>query len=162
MSLAIIYGLYRLPESETLTIPSKCTRCKYEPTQKTFVVLACSSYERKAFFQFEKPICPIKTSEREDITELSAMEENNTVMHSSMELYKEILVKALSQEEMHVTFPDLLQLNANEIIEARCYQALQKIQAIIHNDDLSDFACIEEIVRVFEELGSGGGTRHDF
>jgi len=78
-----------------------------------------------------------------------------------MELYKDILAKALSQEEMHVTFPDL-QLNATEIVEMQCYQTLQKIQAIIRNDDLSDFACVEEIVRLFEELGSGGGTRHDF
>ena len=33
-----------------------------------------------------------------------------------MELYKEILVKVLSQEEAHVTFP-ALQLDASEIIE---------------------------------------------
>ena len=78
-----------------------------------------------------------------------------------MELYKEILAKTLSQEEIHVSFPNL-RLNPAEIIEAQCYQTLQKIQTIIQNDDLSDFACVEEIVRLFEELGSGGGSRHDF
>jgi len=78
-----------------------------------------------------------------------------------MELHKEILAKVLSQEEMHVTFPNL-QLDAKEIVESQCYQALQKIQLIIQNDELSDFACVEEIVRLFETLGSDGGNRHDF
>jgi len=82
-------------------------------------------------------------------------------MCHSTELYKEILAKVLVQKEIHVTFPTL-QLNAKEIVEMQSYQALRKIQAIIYNDDLSDFACVEEIVRLFEELGSGGGTRHDF
>ena len=86
---------------------------------------------------------------------------NLSQTHDDMNLYKEILAKALSQEEMHVAFPNL-QLNASEIIELRCYKALQKIQAIIQNDSLSDFECIEEIVRLFETLGSDGGSRHDF
>jgi len=78
-----------------------------------------------------------------------------------MELHKEILAKVLSQEEMHITFPNL-QLSANEIVESQCYLALQQIQAIIRDDELSDFACVEEIVRLFEKLGSDGGNRHDF
>ena len=82
-------------------------------------------------------------------------------MERNMELYKEILAKVLSQEETHVTFSDL-QLNANEIIKEQCYMALQEIKAIIETDDLSDFECVEAIVRVFEKLGSDGGSRHDF
>ena len=78
-----------------------------------------------------------------------------------MELYKEILARAIEKEEMHVVFPNL-QINASEIIETRCYQALQKIKAIIDDDSLSDFMCVEEIVRVFETIGSNGGSRHDF
>ena len=78
-----------------------------------------------------------------------------------MELYQEVLAKMLSQEEIHITFPNL-QLNANEMIETQCYFALQKIKAIIQNDDLSDFECIEEIVCLLEKLGSNGGNRHDF
>ena len=78
-----------------------------------------------------------------------------------MELYKEILAKALSQEELHITFPNL-ELNANEIVETQCYWTLQKIQTIIRDDNLSDFSCVEEIVRLFEKLGSDGGTSHDF
>ena len=88
------------------------------------------------------------------------------VIYDFMEQYKEklyieILAQLLSQEEMRVAFPNL-QLNAKEIIETECYCALQQIQAIIQNDDLSDFDCMEAIVRLFEKLGSDGGTRHDF
>ena len=81
-----------------------------------------------------------------------------------MELYKEILVNALAKEEIHVVFPDL-KFDLSEIVAMECYIALQKIKTIIENDSLSDAECfvkIEEIVRTFEELGSGGGARHDF
>jgi len=77
-----------------------------------------------------------------------------------VELYKEILAKVIESQKIEVTFPDL-QLNATEIVELHCYQALQRIKAIIENDQLSDFACIEEIVCLFEQLGSDGGNRHD-
>ena len=39
---------------------------------------------------------------------------------------------------------------------------LQRIKAVIDNDSLSDFDCVEEIVCIFEEFGSDGGSRHDF
>lgn len=47
----------------------------------------------------------------------------------------------------------------------KCYQALKKIKAIIDDDSLDDKECfmrIEEVICVLEEVGSGGGTRHDF
>jgi len=78
-----------------------------------------------------------------------------------MELYKEIIAHVIQQQKVEVTFPDL-QISAKEIVEMQCYQTLEKIQAIIHDDDLDDFACVEEIVRLFEKLGSDGGNRHDF
>ena len=52
-----------------------------------------------------------------------------------------------------------------KLLECECYKALQKIKAILENEALSDEECfykIEEIVCVFEELGSDGGSRHDF
>ncbi|MEG1988716.1 MAG: hypothetical protein RR035_05960 [Oscillibacter sp.] len=52
-----------------------------------------------------------------------------------------------------------------EILQFSCYQALKKIKAILadgHLDDQECFRKIEEIVSVFEELGSSGGGRHDF
>jgi len=56
-------------------------------------------------------------------------------------------------------------LKLEELLEKECYKALKKIKEIIEDDSLSDKECfmqIEEIVCVFERLGSGGGGRHDF
>lgn len=41
-------------------------------------------------------------------------------------------------------------------------QALKDIHNILSDNSLSDFECIEEIISVFEKIGSGGGNRHDF
>ena len=81
-----------------------------------------------------------------------------------MELYEEILAHYLSKESAQLVFPNL-KLNATQIVELQSYQALQKIKAILNDASLSDFDCfqkIEEIVCVFEDLGSSGGIRHDF
>lgn len=81
-----------------------------------------------------------------------------------MELYKEILTHYLTSQTIQITFPDL-QLNAKEIVEMQCYQALNQIKAIIQNGDLSDEECfmkIEEIICALEAVGSSGGVRHDF
>ena len=81
-----------------------------------------------------------------------------------MELYKEIIAHYLSQEEANILFPGLA-LNAKEIVEMQCYQALQKIKEIIQDDSLADVECfmqIEEIICALEALGSEGGIRHDF
>jgi len=81
-----------------------------------------------------------------------------------MDLYKEILAHALANEELRITFP-ALQLNAAQIVESACYQALEKIKAVIHDDSLTDGECfmkIEEIICVLEQMGSSGGSRHDF
>lgn len=81
-----------------------------------------------------------------------------------MDLLKEVLIKILENEEIAVTFPNLAG-SAAELIEMRCYTALQKIKAAIEDDSLDDSECftrIEQIIRAPEELGSGGGWRHDF
>ena len=81
-----------------------------------------------------------------------------------MELYKEILISALSGEHITVSIP-ALQINAKQLIELKSYQALQKIKAIIQDDSLDDPECflrIEEIIHILEENGSSGGSRHDF
>ena len=81
-----------------------------------------------------------------------------------MELYKEILAHALMYGEIQITFrgqePDI-----SRIVEDTCYKALQRIKAVIEDDSLEDKECfmkIEEIVNVLEDIGSGGGNRHDF
>ena len=81
-----------------------------------------------------------------------------------MELYKEILAQILSQQNAQIIFPDL-HLDAAKIVELECYKALQKIKAVIEDDNLDDESCfrkVEEIVCTFEEMGSSGGGRHDF
>ena len=76
----------------------------------------------------------------------------------------ELLSHILAQGEVQITFP---QQNEpfTQIVEGQCYQALCKIKAIIEDDRLNDSECfqkIEEIIRAFEEIGSGGGIRRDF
>lgn len=81
-----------------------------------------------------------------------------------MELYIELLAKVLKNQQMNIVFPNL-DINSNQIIEMECYNALKKIKAIIEDESLEDSECfmkIEEIVCLFEQLGSGGGNRHDF
>ena len=81
-----------------------------------------------------------------------------------MELYKEILAHALSQQRAEIVFSNL-HMDAAQIVELECYKALQKIKAIIEDDSLEDDTCfkkIEEIVCAFEQMGSSGGGRHDF
>ena len=81
-----------------------------------------------------------------------------------MDLYKETIIRALEKEEMRVSFSNLY-INADEIVEMTCYRALNKIRDILHDESLEDDECfmqIEEIIRVFEKLGSNGGFRHDF
>lgn len=81
-----------------------------------------------------------------------------------MDLYKEILVSVLANENIHVTFPNL-QIDTEKIVESTCYQALCKIKLILEDDSLDDEQCfmkIEEILCILEDIGSNGGIRHDF
>ena len=82
----------------------------------------------------------------------------------TMDLFSEILVKAIENARIEVTFPDL-QVAPTELVELRSYEALRKIKSIIEDETLDDPDCfhqIEEIVSTLEFLGSGGGVRHDF
>ncbi|HIZ94824.1 hypothetical protein [Flavonifractor sp. An112] len=81
-----------------------------------------------------------------------------------MELYQEILAHILQNTTVCISFPEL-KCDISALVEQECYQALQKIQAILRDDRLDDAECfqkIEEIVCVIENLGGGCGTRHDF
>ena len=81
-----------------------------------------------------------------------------------MELYKELLITILKDEEVEVKFPNL-NVDVDRILELYSYKALKAIKKVLEDDTLDDKECfhkIEEIVCIFEELGSGGGGRHDF
>lgn len=78
-----------------------------------------------------------------------------------MELLKDLLVEIFAREEIKVIFPNL-KMDTAELIEMKCYKALQIIKTTIDNDNLDDFECIEEIVNIFEEIGCKSESRHDF
>ena len=81
-----------------------------------------------------------------------------------MELFKEIFIQALHTGEISVAFSGA-EGAVTDVINGKCYQALQKIKKILDDDNLEDSECfmrIEEIVCALEEVGSNGGPRHDF
>ncbi len=81
-----------------------------------------------------------------------------------MDLFKEILINALSKETTQISFPSL-DGNIEKLFEKECYQVLIKIKEILDDDTLEDKECfyrIEKIVRAFEDIGCLGLTRHDF
>lgn len=81
-----------------------------------------------------------------------------------MKLFQDILKQTMMEEEYEILFSHL-KLSPSEIIEMKCYQALRKIKLILEDDSLNDTECfsrIESIVCILEELGSDGGSRHDF
>ena len=88
-------------------------------------------------------------------------EERNSI---DTELMTAILANVLSKKITCINFP-YLSLDAKEIVESTCYKTLLKIKNIVADDSLSDEECfgqIEAIVSTLEDIGSGGGGRHDF
>lgn len=78
-----------------------------------------------------------------------------------MDLYKEILIGILQKEELSIEFKNA-HINIEKVFNEKCFELLDKIKAVIKNDSLSDFECIEEILCLFEEYGIGIENRHDF
>ncbi len=78
-----------------------------------------------------------------------------------MELWKEILKRGLEDNSFKETSKD----NIVDFIETKSYCALVEIKKIIEDNSLDDKECfmkIEEIICLFENIGSNGGSRHDF
>lgn len=76
-----------------------------------------------------------------------------------MELYEELLCQEAGKMLFQIS--GSTQIDYKEIVKIKSLQMLQKIKTIIKDDGLNDFECIEEIVCIFEEMGSTGGSRHD-
>ena len=93
------------------------------------------------------------------------------------EFYAQILAKMMVEQGLSVSLggeteginifiegqaPQTLLL---ELARERCCAALREIREILDRDDLTDRDCfrrIEEIVCLYERLGPGGASRHDF
>ncbi|MGN0450440.1 MAG: hypothetical protein ACI4G0_08825 [Ruminococcus sp.] len=81
-----------------------------------------------------------------------------------MDLLKDIIYNKIEEDKITVTVSGK-NTDIDKLVESTCYKALNEIKSIIENDSLSDEECflkIEEIIRVFERLGSNCGYRHDF
>ena len=81
-----------------------------------------------------------------------------------MDIFYQIFLSALKNQQSQVIFPDL-SVSPAELVEMQCYAAVQKIRKILADKSLEDPECfqqIEEIVCTLEELGLSGGGRHDF
>ena len=81
-----------------------------------------------------------------------------------MQLYADMLEKVLKEGNGRFIIPGF-KINADRIIKTRCYKALREIKKVLEYYTLEDEDCfkrIEEIVCIYENIGSGGGTRHDF
>ena len=78
----------------------------------------------------------------------------------------EILAKILVEADTEIHIQGLPASNYLEsMLEMESFMALNRIREILDDDSLDDRDCfdrIEEIVCTFEELGPGGGSRHDF
>ena len=83
---------------------------------------------------------------------------------ADMELFQDILARILQGSGLHLTISGLSG-DIPDLVELRCFQTIRRIRAILDDPALSDegcFAQVEEIVLAMEELGVGGGCRHDF
>lgn len=77
-----------------------------------------------------------------------------------MELYEQILCQTIARDVIPA-----LRLDAARLVELKCYQAIRKIREILADERLDDAECfdrIEQIVSGLDDLGIGGGGRHDF
>ena len=80
--------------------------------------------------------------------------------------YEELITKRLERDHPFVyDLPcrmGVMECRAAEWVRSDSYLALCEIKKIIEDVTLTDFDCVEQIVAIFEDIGSDGGSRHDF
>ena len=72
-----------------------------------------------------------------------------------MTLYEELLWNCLQNAPVEVTFPNL-SIHPNELIEMKCFQAIEEIRDILEDKKLTDQECamqIRYIIYTMEEAG---------
>ena len=79
-----------------------------------------------------------------------------------MKLYYDVLAQLAIESRCQSC---IMRADYNRAVERTCFDALKKIKTVVEDDSMEDRECfrkIEEIVGILEEIGSDGGTRHDF
>ena len=77
-----------------------------------------------------------------------------------MKLHEHILCETIVKE----VIPQL-HIDPARLVEMRCYQTVNQIYEIVANEALDDAQCFERIEQIgtaLDDLGIGGGGRHDF
>ena len=77
-----------------------------------------------------------------------------------MDLYEKIICEAIAKD----VIPSL-RIDSAKLLELKCYQTICRIYEIVSDENLEDPDCfhrIEEIICALDDLGIGGGGRHDF
>ncbi len=80
-----------------------------------------------------------------------------------MELYREILCHILSKTNIEISFPNME--SPSDLFRDVCYRTLKKIKSVLEDSTLDDTECfekIEQIMEIFEDIGSRISQRHDF
>ncbi len=70
-----------------------------------------------------------------------------------MDLYKEILFCLLQEKDIEVTFKGV-KFDFNELLENRCYVALNEIKKILANDTIKSEDCLEQIQKIVDTYKS--------
>ena len=83
-----------------------------------------------------------------------------------MDFYESLLYKFSEKLRAAVTPSDEeKQSLLAELMDSAACRTLEEIREVLDDERLDDQNCfqrIEEIVRLYEKLGSNGGSRHDF
>jgi len=79
-----------------------------------------------------------------------------------MELSTQILSRLFDGDRGTKITLSIPESDITKLFTDTCYTALAEIHKIISDDKLDDFHCVEQIIQIFERLGSDGGNRHDF
>ena len=77
-----------------------------------------------------------------------------------MEFISQLLAQAIQNTKLSFCIENLDLLA--QMLQHTCLIALDEIRAIILDETLDDFTCVEKIICIFERIGSDGGDRHDF
>jgi len=78
------------------------------------------------------------------------------------ELSTQILSRLLDGDKDTKITISIPKKDMTKLFTDTCYMALAEIHKIISDDELDDFQCVEQIIQIFERIGSDGGNRHDF